>query len=285
MKLTIISGLSGSGKTVALHTLEDMGYYCIDNLPVALLEAFTLEFSKQNSRDIPDIAVGIDAHNHPVQIRQFPAIIRSCRERGIICRIIFLQAENHTLLKRFSETRRKHPLTDADTTLADAIDKERKLLTPVTANADLFIDTSQTNLYQLRDLIRECLGIGDNPELSLVLRSFGYKHGLPADADFVFDARCLPNPYWEPGLRGLTGLDKPVMDFLDRDATAHKLGDHIEQFLETWVPSFSSDNRSYLNIAIGCTGGQHRSVYLVERLARQLGNRFGEIVIRHREIE
>lgn len=285
MKLTIISGLSGSGKTVALHTLEDMGFYCVDNLPVALLEAFIHEFGKQHLKDISEVAVGIDARNHPDQISQFPGIIRNCRERGINCKIIFLQAENHALLKRFSETRRKHPLTGPDTALADAIDKERKLLTPITANADLFIDTSQTNLYQLRDLVQESIGSGDSPKLSLVLKSFGYKHGLPADADFVFDVRCLPNPYWEPGLRGLTGLDKPVVDYLDSDATAHKLGDHIEQFLETWVPSFSSDNRSYLNIAIGCTGGQHRSVYLVERVARQLGNRFGEIVIRHREIQ
>jgi UPF0042 nucleotide-binding protein len=285
MKLTIISGLSGSGKTVALHTLEDMGYYCIDNLPIALLEAFTLEFGKQHLNAIQEVAAGIDARNHPDQISQFPGIIRNCRDRGINCKIIFLQADNHTLLKRFSETRRKHPLTGPDMALADAIDKERKLLTPITANADLFIDTSQTNLYQLRDLVRDCIGTGDSPELSLVLRSFGFKHGLPADADFVFDARCLPNPYWEPSLRGLTGLDKPVVDFLDGDALVNKLGDHIGQFLETWVPSFSSDNRSYLNIAIGCTGGQHRSVYLVERLARRLGNRFGEIVIRHREIE
>jgi len=284
MKLTIISGLSGSGKTVALHTLEDMGYYCIDNLPVALLEAFTQEFSKQHLEDITDVAVGIDARNHPDQISQFPEIIKSCRERGLICKIIFLQADNHTLLKRFSETRRKHPLSGPDTALADAIDRERKLLTPITTNADLFIDTSQTNLYQLRDLVQECIGTGESQELSLVLRSFGYKHGIPADADFVFDARCLPNPYWESDLRRLTGLDKPVADFLDRDATAHKLGDDIKHFLETWVPSFNSDNRSYLNIAIGCTGGQHRSVYLVERLARQLGDRFGEIIIRHREI-
>jgi UPF0042 nucleotide-binding protein len=285
MKLTIISGLSGSGKTVALHTLEDMGFYCVDNLPVALLDAFIHEFGKQHLKDISEVAVGIDARNHPDQISQFPGIIRNCRERGIHCKIIFLQAENHALLKRFSETRRKHPLTGPGTALADAIDRERQLLTPITASADLFIDTSQTNLYQLRNLVQESIGSGNSPKLSLVLKSFGYKHGLPADADFVFDVRCLPNPYWEPGLRDLTGLDKPVVDFLDGDTTAHKLGDHIEQFLETWVPSFSSDNRSYLNIAIGCTGGQHRSVYLVERVARQLGNRFGEVVIRHREIQ
>ena len=177
-----------------------------------------------------------------------------------------------------------HPLMDAGNTLEDAIDAERRLLTPITANADLFIDTTQTNLYQLRDLVRECLETGQSPTLSLVLRSFGFKHGVPADADFVFDARCLPNPYWESGLRGLTGKDQAVIDFLDRDATAHELSDHIEQFLTTWIPRFISDNRGYLTIAIGCTGGQHRSVYLVERLAGRLGSRFGNIVIRHREI-
>lgn len=285
MKLTIISGLSGSGKTVALHTLEDMSFYCADNLPVALLEAFVDECGKRQTGKLQEVAVGIDARNHPDQINQFPEIIQNCRQRGINCRVIFLQAENSSLLKRFSETRRKHPLSGPDTALADAIDRERKLLTPIIANADLFIDTSKTNLYQLRDLVRECLGTGDSPTLSIVLRSFGYKHGLPADADFVFDARCLPNPYWEPGLRGLTGLDKPVVDYLDGDPTADKFGSDIEHFLETWVPDFSSGNRSYLNIAIGCTGGQHRSVYLVEHVARRLGNRFGEIVVRHRDIQ
>ncbi len=284
MKLTIISGLSGSGKTVALHTLEDMSFYCVDNLPVALLEAFVEECGKRQAGGLQEVAVGIDARNLPDQINQFPEIIRNCRQRGIDCRIIFLQAENSSLLKRYSETRRKHPLSGPDTALADAIDRERKLLIPIIANADLFIDTSKTNLYQLRDLVRECLGNGDSPTLSIVLRSFGYKHGLPADADFVFDARCLPNPYWEPGLRGLTGLDKPVVDYLDGDPTADKFGRDIEQFLETWVPDFSSGNRSYLNIAIGCTGGQHRSVYLVEHVARRLGNRFGDVVIRHRDI-
>jgi UPF0042 nucleotide-binding protein len=284
MKLTVISGLSGSGKTVALHTLEDLGYYCIDNLPIGLLEAFTREFGSQHLKDVTGFAVGIDARNHPGQIRRFPDIIRRCREAGIDCRILFLEAETHTLLKRFSETRRKHPLMEASTTLEDAIDKERRLLTPITADADLFIDTTQTNIYQLRDLVRECLETGQTPALSLVLRSFGYKHGVPADADFVFDARCLPNPYWESELRGLTGRDRAVSDFLDRDATARELSDHIEQFLTTWIPRFSADNRGYLTIAIGCTGGQHRSVYLVERLAARLDGRFGNIIIRHREI-
>lgn len=285
MKLVIISGLSGSGKSIALHTLEDMDYYCIDNLPVGLLQAFSNEFTRPHLKDINRVAAGIDARNHPDQIGQFPAIINDLKAQGIDCKILFLQADNSTLLKRFSETRRKHPLSDPDTPLADAIDRERDLLTPIAARADLFLDTSRTNIHQLRDLVRECIGTQETPGLSLVLRSFGYKQGVPADADFVFDARCLPNPHWEAGLRKLTGLDKEVMEFLDAEPLVHEFYDQLERFLSTWVPRFEADNRSYLNIAIGCTGGQHRSVYIVERLAKDLGGKFGTIVTRHRELE
>ncbi|MEA2094451.1 MAG: RNase adapter RapZ [Pseudomonadota bacterium] len=284
MNLVIVSGLSGSGKTIALHTLEDMGYYCIDNLPLALLEAVTLEFSKPYLQDITDIAIGIDARNQPDQINRFPGLIEDCRKRGTSSRIIFLQAENQALIKRYSETRRKHPLTGPDLALADAIERERSLLAPVSASADRFIDTSRTNIYQLRTLVRETIGTQEIPGLSIVLQSFGYKHGIPPDADFVFDVRCLPNPYWEPGLRHMTGLDREVIGFLDGEPAALKLCDHIENFMATWVPCFRSESRSYLSIAIGCTGGQHRSVYLVERLASKLGSRFGDIVIRHREL-
>jgi len=285
MNLVIISGLSGSGKSVALDTLEDLGYYCIDNLPMALLGAFAREFSERQLLDTKRAAVGIDARNNPGQISQFPGIIEDCRKRGIDCRIIFLQADSNTLLKRFSETRRKHPLSGPDIPLADAMREERELLTPITAMTDLFIDTSRTNIYQLRDLVRECIAAQETPGLSLVMRSFGYKHGLPADADFVFDVRCLPNPHWEPGLRNLTGLDREVIDFLEQEPAVRELGDNIGYFLATWVPRFSANNRSYLTVAIGCTGGQHRSVYLVEHIAGYLGKRFGNIVIRHRELE
>ncbi len=285
MNLVIISGLSGSGKSTALHTLEDMGYYCIDNLPVGLLEAFSNEFNQPRLRQITRVAAGIDARNHPDQINHFPAIIDDLQKHGIDCKILFFQAENHTLLKRFSETRRKHPLTDPATPLADAIEKERELLAPLAARADLFIDTSRTNIHQLREFVRECMGAQESPGLSLVLRSFGYKHGIPADADFVFDARCLPNPHWEPGLRKLSGLDNEVMEFLEGEPLVHEFYGQLEQFLATWVPRYGADNRSYLSIAIGCTGGQHRSVYLVERLSRGLGEQFGGIVTRHRELE
>lgn len=285
MKLVIISGLSGSGKTIALHTLEDMGYYCIDNLPVGLLDALSQEFSDHNPDKVDKVAVGIDARNHAEQIGHFPDFLASCKERGFDCRTLFLQADSQTLLQRFSETRRKHPLSGPDMTLADAIEAERALLAPVAGEADLFIDTSRTNVHQLRELVRECIGGGESSGLSVVLRSFGFKHGIPVDADIVFDARCLPNPHWEPGLRHLTGLDRDVVEFLDREPSVHELCDDIGSFLARWVPRYDKDNRSYLSVAIGCTGGQHRSVYLVERIVARLGDRFGNIVKRHRELE
>jgi UPF0042 nucleotide-binding protein len=285
MNLVIISGLSGSGKSIALHTLEDMGYYCIDNLPVGLLDALSQEFSGHQLGRVDKVAVGIDARNHAEQIGHFPAFLASCSERGIDCRTLFLQADSRILLQRFSETRRKHPLSGPDTTLADAIEEERALLAPVAGGADLFIDTSRTNVHQLRELVRECIGAARSSGLSVVLRSFGFKHGIPVDADIVFDARCLPNPHWEPGLRHLTGLDRDVIEFLDREPSVHELCDDIESFLARWVPRYDKDNRSYLSVAIGCTGGQHRSVYLVESLVARLGERFGNIVKRHRELE
>lgn len=285
MNMSIISGLSGSGKSVALHALEDMDYYCIDNLPVGLLEAFANEIREQTISDGRNVAVGIDARNHPDQLSNFPKIIASLRSQGIICNILFLQADDATLLKRFSETRRKHPLSGADTPLADAIKRERNLLGPITANADMFIDTSRTNVHQLRDLVMESLGKNQKSGFLMLLRSFGYKHGIPGDADFVFDARCLPNPHWQADLRNLTGKDSAVADYLEQEEVARLYYQQLEDFLTSWVPHFQADNRSYLSIAIGCTGGQHRSVYLVERLARELKSRLCDIVTRHRELE
>ena len=285
MNIVIISGLSGSGKSVALHALEDMDYYCIDNLPVGLLDAFANEIREQVRTNGNDVGVGIDARNHPHQLSNFPNIIAGLRNRGIACKILFLQADDATLLKRFSETRRKHPLSGTDIPLADAIDRERTLLSPIAANADMFIDTSRTNVHQLRDLIMESLGNTAATGFSLLLRSFGYKHGIPGDADFVFDARCLPNPHWQPGLRNLTGRDREVAEYLEEEAVVQEYYQQLENFLTSWLPRFRKDNRSYLSIAIGCTGGQHRSVYLVERLARQLGDRLCDIVTRHRELE
>ena len=285
MNLIIISGLSGSGKSVALHALEDMDFYCIDNLPISLLEAFATEISGQVQNSGNNVAVGIDARNHPDQLVNFPDIIDGLKSKGIHCRILFLQADDATLLKRFSETRRKHPLSGPETPLADAIDLERQLLTPIAANADMFIDTGRTNVHQLRDLVMEVHSNSDPGGFSLLLRSFGYKHGIPADSDFVFDARCLPNPYWQPSLRSQTGRDKGVIDYLDGETIAEQYYRQLQQFLSDWIPRFKADNRSYLSIAIGCTGGQHRSVYLVEKLAQNLDGQLGEIVKRHRELE
>jgi UPF0042 nucleotide-binding protein len=285
MNMVIISGLSGSGKSVALHALEDMDYYCIDNLPIGLLDAFASEIRDHSRTSSNNVGVGIDARNHPDQLGNFPNIIAGLGNKGIACKILFLQADDATLLKRFSETRRKHPLSGADTPLADAIDRERQLLSPIVANADMFIDTSHTNVHQLRDLVMECQGNAEKAGFSLLLRSFGYKHGIPGDADFVFDARCLPNPHWQAGLRNLTGRDRDVAEYLEQEGVAREYYQQLETFLVNWVPRFREDNRSYLSVAIGCTGGQHRSVYLVERLTQHLDGRLCDIVTRHRELE
>lgn len=285
MKLLIISGLSGSGKSVALHTLEDIGFYCIDNLPMGLLATFARHLVEESSGRSPDrVAIGIDARNHPDQLQRFGAILGELREQGIECQIIFLQADEATLLKRFSETRRKHPLSGKGVSLADAIAQERELLNPIAQNANLFIDTSRTNVHQLRDLIQERVGSGEHQELSLLFESFGFKHGVPGDADFVFDARCLPNPHWDPKLRPLTGRDQAVAEFLDQHELVRAMLEQIRDFLHFWLPHFKADNRSYLTVAIGCTGGQHRSVYLTERLAAWFQEHHQNVALRHREL-
>ena len=285
MNMVIISGLSGSGKTIALHTLEDTGFYCIDNLPVSLLESFATEVREQQLVAGDKVAVSIDARNHPAQLNRFAEIIASLKNRKISCKILFLQSDDATLLQRFSETRRKHPLSGVGIPLADAISEERKLMAPIAASADLLIDTSHTNVHELRDLVGECLGTDNPAGFSILLRSFGYKHGIPADADFVFDARCLPNPHWQENLRPLTGRDKDVIMYLEAESMVQELYNDVEKFLSSWIPCFKADKRSYLSIAIGCTGGQHRSVYLVDKLAKDLGRHEGDVVVRHRELE
>ena len=284
MRLVIVSGLSGSGKSVALHTLEDLGYYCIDNLPAGLLSVLAQELSLA-ATPVQNAAVGIDARNLPQALQQFSQVLDQLKQRGISSEILFLTCETETLIKRFSETRRRHPLSNSGAALAEAVEQERALLEPIAERADLFIDTSRTNIHQLRELVRECIGVAGTSGLSVVLRSFGFKHGIPVDSDIVFDARCLPNPHWEPGLRHLTGLDREVIEFLDSEPSVHELCDDIESFLARWVPRYDKDNRSYLIVDIGCTGGQHRSVYLVERIVARLGDRLGHIVKRHRELE
>jgi UPF0042 nucleotide-binding protein len=284
MKLIVVSGLSGSGKTIALQAMEDMGVYCIDNLPFKLLPSLARHLKNAPNRNYSDAAVGVDARNLTDDFEEFPAILEQVRAEGVRCEIIFLTADDQTLLKRFSETRRKHPLSDTSVPLNEAIEAERRLLSPVAADADWHLDTSHTNVHQLRTLVRERMGRTGQQTLSLLFSSFGYKHGLPPDADFVFDVRCLPNPYWEPHLRPLTGLDAEVRGFLEQQPTVGRMFEGIRDFLDIWVPHFEAENRSYMTVAVGCTGGYHRSVYMVERLGAHFRAKRSNVLTRHREL-
>ena len=284
MKLIIVSGLSGSGKSIALDTLEDNGYYCIDNLPVELLEAFANQAATSTQRLYEKSAISIDSRNQSTSFTQFSSTLELLTSLAIDYEIFFLQARSSTLLKRFSETRRKHPLTSATQSLSDAIACERKLLEPVAQQASLLIDTTYTNVHQLRDFVRERVTSYQGGHLSLLFQSFGYKNGIPLDTDFVFDVRCLPNPHWEPRLRSLTGKDREVVDFLAESAMVSAYIDDIIAFLNRWLLRFEEENRKYLGIAIGCTGGQHRSVYVAEYLAKCFDSTRYNIHIRHREL-
>ena len=284
MKLMIISGLSGSGKSIALHVLEDLDYYCIDNLPVGMLPSLAEQVILSSNLQYDNYAVGIDARTIAQDLGGFPQILKDLRAKDIQCEVIFLEANNDTLIKRFSETRRKHPLTDSDIPLKEAILKERSLLEPVSMNADLHIDTSLTTIHQLRDLVHDRITDNTSKHLSLLFESFGFKHGIPVDADFVFDVRCLPNPHWEPELRALTGRDTPIADYLETHPEVHDMFHDIVKFLDRWIPSFEADNRSYMTIAIGCTGGQHRSVYFATRLLNHFKSQRGNTLVRHREL-
>ncbi len=283
MRLVIISGLSGSGKSVALNVLEDAGFYCIDNIPVGPLRSFVQEIQPGQDPDYDQVGVGLDARNVP-DIAELPGLIDEFRKAGASCEVVFLQAENDVLLSRFSETRRRHPLTGDDVSLPEAIANERDLLSPIIDMADLIIDTSSTTAQDLRDIVRDRIGKRGQDALSILIESFGYKNGLPADADFVFDVRSLPNPYWEPELRPLNGKDQAVRAFLGAEALVQEMVDDIEGFLTHWIPRYKTFERSYLTIAIGCTGGQHRSVYIAEALAERMMAAHGPIQTRHHEL-
>jgi UPF0042 nucleotide-binding protein len=284
MNLVIVSGLSGSGKSIALETLEDCGYYCIDNLPVVLIESFIRKALICDESTLKKVAIGIDARNQSYSLAQFPSALDLADRLGIAYHILFLQAESDTLLKRFSETRRKHPLTNAAHPLSEAIELERKLLEPVASRAHLLIDTTYTNVHQLRELVRNRVGMKQDQLMSLYFLSFGYKNGIPLDADFAFDARCLPNPHWEPTLRAKTGKDAEVAEFLERCEDVKRYLDDVAGFIQRWMSRFAAENRSYLTVAIGCTGGQHRSVYLVEALAARFRSSEYDLLVRHREL-
>jgi len=284
MQLVIISGRSGSGKSTALHQLEDEGYYCIDNLPVSLLPALVKETSRDDFSQFRGTAVCIDARNAWKDLASFSDIVDQL-PASVHSEILYLDADDGALIKRFSETRRRHPLSSETTPLAEAIDKERGLLGPIASDASLVLDTTQLTIYELRDAIKQRLLKNSTGSMSLLFQSFGFKRGVPADSDLVFDVRMLPNPHWVKPLRLKSGLDREVQEFLESQPLAEELYEDIRNYLDRWLPRYKDSNRSYMTVAIGCTGGQHRSVYLADRLHRHYRDRFPNIHVRHRELQ
>ena len=284
MSFFIVSGLSGSGKTIALQALEDTGFYCIDNLPAVLLAHFAGLLSDLRNSAIMNVAIGLDVRNRAF-LADLPNSLSELRTRGIQYRIIFLEAEESILVKRYKETRRKHPMLDHQTPLVEAIRAEKEMLGPLSFDASLRIDTTHTSPHELRTQVRNFAHGEETAGVTILFESFGYKHGTPLDADFVFDVRCLPNPYWQSNLRQYTGLDEPVEQFLTQYPEVQEMYDGIRGFLEKWLPRFEREDRTYLTIAIGCTGGQHRSVYLVRRLAEYFSDNGIKTQIRHRELK
>ncbi len=283
MKLVIISGRSGSGKTTALRALEDAGYNCIDNFPVNLLQSLVHNALRDPAQRRSNVAVCIDARSRDLE--RFPEILMALDRLELDSQIIYLDAVSATLVKRFSETRRRHPLTDEQTDLLQAIEAESEVLESLSDLADLTIDTTTLRGRQLIDLIAARVVGGARSGLSLLFRSFGYKFGVPVDADLVFDIRCLPNPYWVAELRPLTGRDPQVQQFLGTDPVVSEMERDLQAFLERWLPRFEEVHRAYMTVAIGCTGGQHRSVYMAECLGRHFANRFASVLVRHRELD
>jgi len=283
MQLVIVSGLSGSGKTTALHVLEDVGYNCIDNLPISLLPALVTQIHIHKDDQLK-FAIGIDVRNAWQDLTMFPEMIGTLKEAKLAFHTIFLDSATSVLIQRFSETRRKHPLSDTNTSLAESIEAEQKLLEPIRDTADQIIDSSYLTLHELRDLIKTRVVGREESTMAILFESFGFKHGVPVNADLVFDARCLPNPHWKADLRPLTGQDKPVIDFLEKEKLVGEMLSDIKNYLGRWLPRYQENNRSYITIAVGCTGGQHRSVYLSEALQRHFLNQFADVQVRHRDI-
>jgi len=283
-RMVVVSGMSGSGKTIALRALEDLDYYCVDNLPTALIPAFVTAVTEAQPGMHPRLAVGVDVRNRAEDLVRLPEILGELARHGIEHRLIFLDARDEVLFKRYSDTRRRHPLTGEGLSLSDAIERERRLLKPVVSIAERVIDTSDLNVHQLRRLIATELGMVGGP-LSLLFESFAYRRGVPADADFVFDARCLPNPHWDARLRPLSGKDAAVREWLAAKPDVGLFLDDVRGFLDTWLPRFEADNRSYVTICIGCTGGRHRSVYLCEKLAEHFRTTREQVLTFHRELE
>ncbi|MDR3418217.1 MAG: RNase adapter RapZ [Nevskia sp.] len=284
MRLVIVSGLSGTGKTVALKLYEDLGYYCIDNIPLDLVQPLIAHAVSHPEPRYSEFAIGVDARANPVEIRNFPEMVQRLREQGVHVHVLFLTADDEVILRRYNETRRRHPLSGPEISLAEAVRLERKLLEPVAALADDLLDTSSMNLHDLRNAIHARQPEAGVGRLVVLFLSFGYKNGLPDGADYVFDVRNLPNPHWVPELRTLTGRDEAVATYLEGHAETAALLDDIRHFLAHWLPAFQLQDRSYITVAIGCTGGQHRSVYMVERLAQSFQGRFSQVIAKHREL-
>jgi UPF0042 nucleotide-binding protein len=281
VRIIVVSGLSGSGKSVALHMLEDLGFYCIDNIPAALLKPFVSHAVRGPKSTYERAAVGLDARNTEAEIATVPRLVDELRRSGIDCEMIFLTTADEELLRRFADTRRKHPLSRHDVDLRAAMARERQLLEPIVYAADVVIDTSRMGVHALRELIRQRVEEPRSGALALTFESFGFKSGIPGGADFVFDARALPNPYWEPSLRNLTGRDAEVIRFLEGQTDVATLITDISRFIRARVPEYRASNRRYLTVAVGCTGGQHRSVYIVDRLVAQFSQDFPNVSGRH----
>ncbi len=283
LRLIIVSGLSGSGKTIALHVLEDLGYYCIDNLPAALLKA-AVDDVRSGKDGTRLLAVGVDARTRAGDLESLPELLRELGKQDVQSEIIFLHAGDEILLQRYSESRRRHPLASQAKELRTAIETEREILAEIHNSADLIIDTSDTSIYELADIVRGRVDRRGPEALSILVQSFGFKHGIPADADFVFDLRSLPNPYWTLKLRGLTGLDKEVSEFLNSRESFRLMFDDILSFLLRWIPRYKEAHRGYLTVAIGCTGGQHRSVCMTEQLVAELQKAHDHVQVRHNSL-
>ncbi|MDF1644484.1 MAG: RNase adapter RapZ [Pseudomonadales bacterium] len=284
MKLVIITGRSGAGKSTALHVLEDLGFFAIDNVPAEMIPDITRKAKESDDPEYKHLAIIVDARNNVHTLSQFPAILQQLEKQEIDIEVVYLDADDSILLHRFSETRRKHPLSSNEIILTEAIAQERSLLEPFLQRASLRIDTSQLTLHQLRDLISTRLGHKKDGHLALLFQSFAFKKGIPIDADMVFDVRCLPNPHWDTSLRALTGRDTGVINFLSQQSDVTEMLNDVRDFLDKWLPQFIDTNRSYITVAIGCTGGQHRSVYFCEQLANHFKHDLPNVLVRHREL-
>ena len=283
--VVIVSGLSGSGKSVALKTFEDLDYYCVDNLPVDLLPSFVRSLMRDGG--LPQkLAVGIDVRNRHSDLSKLAQWRAAVTELGIGATLLFFDASDEVLLRRYSDTRRRHPLAHFGLSLPESIAREREITAPLRSEADVVIDTSALNVHQLRRQVITGFALGDEGSPSLLFESFAYRRGVPADADFVFDARVLPNPHWDARLRPLSGRDAAVADHLDVDPDVIAYVAQVQGFLDTWLPKLRSETRSYVTVAFGCTGGRHRSVYLAERLARHCRESgWAEVAVHHRELD